>query len=863
MARRWCLVGVLFLSLPVCGNAQGPVGWWRFDGKSGAAIDRPVAGGVDAAPKGKAGQLTATDDVPAPFIYDPLTRKSVANSAALRTAGEAAWLEVGRDAFGKGGSFTLEAFASPDGDARRTMVVAGVVRSGKAGSEAGVGVRWLNNFNQSYWGAFAAEPDRPRREWSAGHYVTISRLTAESLGWRHVAFVYDAEKKTATVYLDRWLVATQKLDAALALDGPLCLGGGPNGGTFAGKIDEVRLTPAVLSPGQFLRAVDKPIEGVDFTAKDGHLPRGTGFIDLREAFGAVGDGVTDDTAAFEQAFAVLPNKVPGAFYTLYVPAGTYLVSRPLHFGRFFVLQGAGRDKTLLRLADRAKDFQDANKPAPVVRASSTGGPPGSNRAVNGSSIGLYVHDLAIDTGKGNPGAKAIEYHSNNHGAMERVDLRSGDGQGVVGLDLTHKTNGPALIKDVTVTGFRHGVTAKYAEYSLTFEHLTLKGQGEAGILNEGNLLAIRKLTSTNAVPAVVSKGTWGMVTLLDADLRGGAADQVAVVAEGALYARNVKVAGYGSTIRRPRDKGDEPAPVRGDVAEYVGDHVVTIRGVPKASLNLPVEETPEVPWGDVGKDWVSIAAFADKKQGNDWAPALEAALASGAKTVYFPQGGYEISQPVSLTGSVVRLFGMRSSLHRPKGAPKEQPVLVYDDPDAKKVVAIERMDLDGLEHRSPGTLVVKHGTPERYTTTAGCGKLFCENVAGTDWHFDHPQQVWVRQWNPEAHGEGPCVVSKGATLWSLGFKTEYESSKLWASAGAKTEILGGFVYPVNKGIPRDRPVFKNEDSAMSLIYGMSVYVAGHDLQVLDTRKGEAVETRMKDLLQLGARFRMDLYRSGE
>ncbi len=62
--------------------------------------------------------------------------------------------------------------------------------------------------------------------------------------------------------------------------------------------------------------------------------------------------------------------------------------------------------------------------------------------------------MAIDTGRGNPGVKALEYHSNNIGRLEDVLLRSSDGSGVLGLDLTHHDVGPALVKRVRVAGFR-------------------------------------------------------------------------------------------------------------------------------------------------------------------------------------------------------------------------------------------------------------------------------------------------------------------------------------------------------------------------------------------------------------------------
>ena len=62
-----------------------------------------------------------------------------------------------------------------------------------------------------------------------------------------------------------------------------------------------------------------------------------------------------------------------------------------------------------------------------------------------------------------------------------------------------------------------------------------------------------------------------------------------------------------------------------------------------------------------------------------------------------------------------------------------------------------------------------------------------------------------------------------------------------------------------KGIPKDRPVFKNVDSQMSLIYGQSIYTAGHDLQVHDQRGDAVQETRYGDGKWAYSRFRVDCY----
>jgi hypothetical protein len=259
---------------------------------------------------------------------------------------------------------------------------------------------------------------------------------------------------------------------------------------------------------------------------------------------------------------------------------------------------------------------------------------------------------------------------------------------------------------------------------------------------------------------------------------------------------------------------------------------------------------------------VSVRAFEDQVKEGDWTAAIQAAIDSGAKTVYFPPGGYQVRGTVHLRGNVERLHGMgMPGLHRPKDGDRSQPAVIFDEPSAGKTVLIENLNIHGLTHASPSTLVVRSTDVVPYDNQPGCGKLFLENVAGEGWHFDHPQQVWCRQWNPEAHGPGPCITSKGATIWSLGFKTEYESSKLWASDGAKTEILGAFIYPVTAEIPKDRPIFKNLDSEMAVVYGTSVYVANHDTHIIDEQKREKLTADNSHLLWMGSRARMDLYAS--
>jgi hypothetical protein len=271
-------------------------------------------------------------------------------------------------------------------------------------------------------------------------------------------------------------------------------------------------------------------------------------------------------------------------------------------------------------------------------------------------------------------------------------------------------------------------------------------------------------------------------------------------------------------------------------------------------------------------EWVNVMKFADKRAGDDWSPVVQAAIESGARLIYLPKGQrMEFHTPIHLHGKVERIMGFASELSWPakvwKGEQKREqtdaasappPLLIFDDPDPKHTLVLERLGCVHLQHASKATLVLRSSTPGRYSTTVAGGRLFAEDVGGADWHFDHAQQVWVRQWNPESHEAGPCIHSKGATIWSLGFKTEYESQKLLAEAGATTEILGAFIYPLQK-IPDDRPIFENRDSRMSVIYGTSVYSSNHKLHIRDTRGTETKLIGNEALSWAGSRARMDLF----
>jgi len=438
---------------------------------------------------------------------------------------------------------------------------------------------------------------------------------------------------------------------------------------------------------------------------------------------------------------------------------------------------------------------------------------------------VQINDLTLDTGKGNPGAIGLHYICHNTGGLKNLSIRSGDGAGFIGLDLRHPWNGPCLMKGLTISGFDYGIWTKFAQYHDTFEDITLENQKVAGMRVQEHAVSIRHLVSRNKVPALVieSGKEWkSQVVLLDADLRGGAADATAIVNDGGLYLRNCTVAGYQTAVG-----GARPGPADKTIKEWNSEEWTSLFPTAKHSLNLPVKDTPEFPYEPLNA-WESVRKHTDKVVNGDWGPAIQAAIDSGKTTVYFPKAAnqkdakgkddwtYPIRSTVIVRGAVRVIQGCGSTILADDMGLAGKPAFRIDKGTADTVF-FEKFTWEGkglhLEHAAR-TLVMQQCRWQRIANAAGCGDLFVDCWGGTG-TFSVPQKVFVRALNMEAGGEAK-MVNAAADLWVLGLKTEGDATNLHNLAGGRAEILGGMNYPAARDFSK-KTGFINEGGALSVI----------------------------------------------
>jgi hypothetical protein len=596
------------------------------------------------------------------------------------------------------------------------------------------------------------------------------------------------------------------------------------------------------------------------TSEDKFFPENM-VINVKTRYGAKGDGVTDDTQAIQKAI----RENVGTNRVVYLPQGTYIVSKRLKWqdtnGKWqsqLRLQGQNRTSTIIRLKDNADGFNDRSNPRAVVYTGSGlyvedaygGGKDYPAKGEGNEAFANYIEDLTIDTGN-NRGAIALDYLANNTGAVRNVTLR---GKGFAGLDMSRKWIGPALVKNLVVEGFDYGIRIGNEVNSITLEHISICNQKIVGLENGGNIVAIRRLQSSNSVPAIRNTGTTGLITLIDAELYGNNPLVSAIENNSRMFARNVTASGYLSAIMQDNNVLPETT-----VKEYSSNTPLTLfTSSANTSLNLPVEEPPSFHDNDLS-NWANVEDFGAKgkhpdgsEEWGDDTAAIQNALDSGKSTVYIPPGRYYVSDTLYVRGNVRKIIAANATLS-PRGAAFQdannpKPFFRIEDGTAPEVT-IERVGiinitpdaspgLIGFEQNTSRTLVLKdisccswRTNDQKYVfrNTPGAGKLFVENVSGETWRFKHPQEVWARQLNVE--GSNKKIFNNGGKLWVLGLKTEggNVNTVIHTKGGGASELLGALLY-VTESVSPNEIAFINDNSQVALSYATRKYGA-NDFQI--------------------------------
>lgn len=440
---------------------------------------------------------------------------------------------------------------------------------------------------------------------------------------------------------------------------------------------------------------------------------------------ATGNGVTDDRAAIQAAinWAIGNN---GRYHTakfLYFPNGTYLIRDTIQsrvstsgfsqgWRAGMILIGQSQAGTILKLANNASGFTDAATRKSMIITGSEN-PNNDSEGADGSGNEAFrhqIHNLTVDTGSGNIGAVAVDFNASNRGSVRDVLIRSSDSQnrGLIGLELRKNGDGvgPLLIKNVVINGFDTGILGNNSTYSSTFENVTLNNQKVVGINPGGSMFTFRNLISNNSVPVLAASKNLAHVAIVGATVSGGASGNTAFINSGKLFLRDIQSSGYGTIV--DNNSGGSPDVSGGSsvktLNEFSSHNVETLfpnTGV--TSLRLPIEETPTYENNDFSQ-WANVEDYgATNNNSSDDTAGIQAAIDSGKRVVYLPNGSYNVSGPIYIRNNVRKIVGFESKISTSSGFSAAEMIRF----DSNNTVILRNLSLFGkITHNSSGSLAL-------------------------------------------------------------------------------------------------------------------------------------------------------------
>jgi len=454
---------------------------------------------------------------------------------------------------------------------------------------------------------------------------------------------------------------------------------------------------------------------------------GSAFRSVRD-FGAVGDGIADDTAAIQAAIdhqrGIRYEKKPAV---VYLPAGTYRVSNTLILWKYTHLVGNPHAKPTIVLAAKSPGFDDPTAKKPVLATTNGWGvdPKSRNWAANSNQLGgsanntfyTQIHHVDVRVERGNPGATGILWRVAQGTSIRDVAIDAGDA--AVGLDVGGGTDyaafdsppsqpGGGVIADVHIRGGRVGLRCWGSQW--LFRSLRISGQRELGV-------HVRNCWNFDFLDLQVERAPLGMrlersmvVLLLDSRFRAIAGGQAIATDGSRCYLERVTC----ERVARVLDDaipGDPKGVTR--VAAWfrgrgIADSVPLDEGPtrPIRDEPLPLRPRPLLDDGSIANA-LDCGAAGDGEA--DDTKALQSAIDS-QRTVFLPFGRYKVSDTIRLRAHTRIVGEGLAEIRLADNAPgygdpsRPKPVLLTpDDPRGKAVLADLRITAG---EGNPGAVMV-------------------------------------------------------------------------------------------------------------------------------------------------------------
>jgi hypothetical protein len=391
----------------------------------------------------------------------------------------------------------------------------------------------------------------------------------------------------------------------------------------------------------------------------------------RENFGISDDGKSDVSIQLQNAINQL--KTDRNFGILFIPEGSYTISKTIYIPASIRLIGYGKNRPLFILKKNSPGFQDPN-PDDKGKASYmfwfTGSIAEPGKEIRDAGAGTFYSafsniDLKIESG--NPSAVALRTHFAQHSFISHCDIQIGNGKAGI-FDIGN------MIEDVKFYNGEYGIFTTKASPGWQFMMLDtyFEGQRRAAIKTHEAGFTIVRMTVKNVPAAImVDQNYWEKLFMEDCLFENISGPAIEVSNENNAHMqvniRNLACRKVPVLVHYPKLNENTSAPseiynvkrfIYGLQMDDLDSEAKIMTTYETEILRaFPAESVLDIPQLPDMESWVNLKSFGAKGDGvTDDTKAIQAAI-DKCPAIYVPQGSYRVSKTLKLKPSTV-LIGL-------------------------------------------------------------------------------------------------------------------------------------------------------------------------------------------------------------
>lgn len=380
-----------------------------------------------------------------------------------------------------------------------------------------------------------------------------------------------------------------------------------------------------------------------------------------ENFPITADGKTDVSVELQRAINAL--KSEKNFGILFIPEGTYRISRTIYVPKAIRLIGYGKNRPRILLGENSPGYQEEVKDDKgkanymfwfTDRIVEEGNAP---RDAGAGTFYSAISNIDLEIGDGNPHAVALRTHFAQHSFVSHADIYAGKGRAGL-FDVGNE------MEDVRFFGGDYGIytTKTSPGWPMMMVDTYFEGQRKSAIFSEEGGMAIVRLTARN-VPCVVEiRENYSDKLFMEDCVFENVGGPALVISNENNHTNQVSLRNISCNnvpllahYRRSNTRTDGKAGKYRVVKFSHGLHMDSMDALPETKTLVELEELnklsfprKDIPGIPLESSWVNIRELGAKGDGSTDDTDIFLDAIEKYQNIYIPQGWYVISRPLKL-----------------------------------------------------------------------------------------------------------------------------------------------------------------------------------------------------------------------